>query len=304
MRLSLLGYCFSRVELYHKCELAGLMMRYPQPLSGYTFGMLVAWTPMFHYRWARVAPEALLIACIVEPQREHQLLQPIGVLPPDVQEQLVREARQLPYPLRIYGVSEAFLAAYPEFVSHFEVHAERDFANYVYDAADLATLAGHKYSKKRNLLAQAARAYAWTTERLGLEQIDACLTVLRRIEEEESTALRGTRREDMAALEIVLRDYEALALDGILVRVGGQPAGFAIHEGISPETAVVYFERAVRSHKGLYQVVNQETARAILAQGYQLINREEDLGDAGLRQAKESYFPLRLDPFHILTFKG
>jgi hypothetical protein len=66
---------------------------------------------------------------------------------------------------------------------------------------------------------------------------------------------------------------------------------------------VVLFERALRDKKGLYQVINQETARAIAAQGLAFINREEDLGDPGLRRAKLSYHPVRLEAKHTLTLR-
>jgi uncharacterized protein len=72
---------------------------------------------------------------------------------------------------------------------------------------------------------------------------------------------------------------------------------------LGPSTAVVLFERARRSEKGLYQVINQETARAIAAHGFTVINREEDLGDAGLRQAKLSYHPTALEMKHTLTLR-
>ena len=50
-------------------------------------------------------------------------------------------------------------------------------ANYVYAAADLAELAGRRFSKKRNLIAQAHREYAWTVELLAKE-VGASRTVL------------------------------------------------------------------------------------------------------------------------------
>ena len=80
-------------------------------------------------------------------------------------------------------------------------------------------------------------------------------------------------------------------------------SAFSIFDRLGPSTAVVYFERALRSRKGLYQVVNQETARVLVRQGYDFINREEDLGDPGLRQAKESYSPLRLELAYTMTLK-
>jgi hypothetical protein len=50
-------------------------------------------------------------------------------------------------------------------------------------------------------------------------------------------------------------------------------------------------------------VINQETARAIAAQGLSFINREEDFGDPGLRRAKLSYHPVRLEAKHTLTLR-
>ena len=66
---------------------------------------------------------------------------------------------------------------------------------------------------------------------------------------------------------------------------------------------MVHFERALRTHKGLYQVVNQETAKVMLAEGFRFINREEDLGDPGLRKAKLSYQPVRIEKAFTLTFR-
>jgi len=45
-----------------------------------------------------------------------------------------------------------------------------------------------------------------------------------------------------------------------------------------------------RAAFGMYQYVNQSFA-AILPEKYERINREQDLGDAGLHQAKTSYRP-------------
>ncbi len=65
--------------------------------------------------------------------------------------------------------------------------------------------------------------------------------------------------------------------------------------------AVIHFERALRSYKGLYQLLNREMAAALLAQGFELVNREEDLGDPGLRQAKLSYHPVEITMAFLLS---
>ena len=43
-------------------------------------------------------------------------------------------------------------------------------------------------------------------------------------------------------------------------------------------------------YKGIYQYINM-TFAASLPESYVTINREQDLGDEGLRQAKETYRP-------------
>jgi hypothetical protein len=52
----------------------------------------------------------------------------------------------------------------------------------------------------------------------------------------------------------------------------------------------VHFEKAAGGYKGMYQYMNQAFA-AMLPPHYVHINREQDLGDLGLRQAKETYRP-------------
>ena len=99
-------------------------------------------------------------------------------------------------------------------------------------------------------------------------------------------------------LQVALREIDLVA-----IRIDGELAAFALWEPSGGGMAIVHFERALRRFKGLYQVVNQETARAIRQAGFTLINREEDVGNPGLRQAKESYFPLRLQPSITLTLK-
>ncbi len=307
MRQSFLGQSFAPLRRADGEHLRPLLARHPQPLSGYSFAVLSCWQPVCSYTWSVPEPDTLLISFTLEGDSRRQLLQPVGRLSRPLLDTLVRQAAKLDYPLRISGVGEPFVRAYPELAARFEVREEPDLANYVYATSDLATLAGHRYAKKRNLLTQAEHGYPWSAEPLAPAHVDACYNIVREVERErpESNAARRTlRQQELCALEVALRDFGDLGLSGILVRVLGRPAGFAIYHPASPGTAVVHFERALRAYKGLYQLVNREAAKAILAQGYTLVNREEDLGDPGLRQAKRSYFPVRLEPAYTLVRKG
>ncbi|MDR0842721.1 MAG: phosphatidylglycerol lysyltransferase domain-containing protein [Acidobacteriota bacterium] len=293
---SLLGFDFSRVRPEDQEAISYFLKRYPQPLSGYTYSTLEAWRAFSSYDRNQPPPETLLIAYQPDPATPPALLQPVGDFPPSLQDRIFREAATLDYPLTFVGVTGRFMEQYPEFVSRFSVHEERSYAQYLYRTEDLAELRGRKYSKKRNLIAQARNSYVWELHSLTEELTGKCFEVLESIREQEQPLVEGMLVRELDALGTTLRNIRRLGQQGLLVTVDGRPAAFAIFEAINPTTVTVHFERALRSYKGLYQVVNQETARIVQSQGFEFINREEDVGDEGLRSAKMSYHPCELVP--------
>jgi hypothetical protein len=301
--MTFLGFEFSDVQLSDSEFLAGLLRRHPQPLTGFTFSTLAAWHPFFHYKWVEAEPNTLLISCVLDPDPHPQLLQPVGPLSQELTQKLLKAAADLPYPLKIVGVCGRFLDDNPAFRDSFAVHEDRAVSNYVYSAAALATLAGRKYSKKRNLLSQASGQYKWSTRNITPSLIDSCFEVLDSIIREESPEVKGMLKRELDALECTLRHFEEFSQQGLIVSVEDRPVAFSIFEPINPTTIAVHFERALRSYKGLYQVINWETAKIVASQGFEFINREEDLGDTGLRDAKMSYHPIEIVPAYELNHK-
>ena len=299
---SFMGKEFSPIELSDRRELTAFLSKYPQPLTGYTFATLAAWEPFFHYEWAFVEPETLIISCILEPDPHRHLMQPIGLFSPRIAKSLLKGAADLPYQLRIIGVCDTFLSAHSEFCRSFNAREDRAVSNYVYQTSALAKLPGRKYARKRNLLAQAEELYTWSCQPLTSELTPSCFSLLESIVEEEDPVLEGMLKWELSALECTLRHFDEFSQQGLLVTVGGRPVAFSIYEPIGPTTVAIHFERALRSFKGLHQVINWETAKAIAAQGFDYINREEDIGDAGLRDAKMSYHPIEIIKAHELTY--
>jgi hypothetical protein len=295
-----LGFPFAPIEIERRALVTDFLARHPQPLSDYSSASLGVWSPVFHYHYALAEPDTLLLYARVDPDPQPRLLQPLGQVSETLQETLLARALKLPAPLVIESVSAEFLARHPAFAAHFHVVANRDSANYVYRTEDLTALAGSRYAKKRNLVQQATRIYAWRIEPLGPQHSKECLEVGDDIAAKRTTL---TLQQESQALTTAIRDFAALGLRGLLLRIDDRPAAFSIYDRLNPTTALVLFERALRDKKGLYQVINQETARAIAAQGLTFINREEDLGDPGLRRAKLSYHPVRLEAKHTLTLR-
>jgi hypothetical protein len=301
--LSFLGFEFAPITLDDCSHLTDFLKRYPQPLTGYTFATLAAWKPFFHYAWSYAEPETLLVSCVLDPDPHPHLLQPVGLLPPDTAQTLIKRAADLPYPLKIIGVCDRFLEKNPDFTRSFAASEDRAVSNYLYSAAALAKLPGRKYAKKRNLLSQAAGLYSWSSQPLTAELTDSCFAVLDSILEEEHPRVEGMLQRELAALECTLRHFKEFCQEGTLISVNQRPVAFSIYEAISRTTVAIHFERALRSFKGLYQVINWETAKVVAAQGFEFINREEDLGDAGLRDAKMSYHPIEIIAAHELIHR-
>jgi len=295
-----LGFPFTPIAIEQRALVTDFLARHPQPLSDYGFASLYVWSSVFHYHHVVVEPDTLLLCARVAPDPQPRLLQPLGRFSETLQKNLLARARELPAALVIESVSAEFLARHPAFVAHFHVLANRDSANYVYRTEDLAELAGSRYAKKRNLIQQATRLYAWRIQPLGPQHSQECSAVSDDIAAKRTTV---TLQQESQALATAIREFSALRLHGLLLHIDDRPAAFSIFDRLNPTTALVLFERALRNEKGLYQVINQETARAIAAQGLAFINREEDLGDPGLRRAKLSYDPVRLEAKHTLSLR-
>jgi hypothetical protein len=105
---------------------------------------------------------------------------------------------------------------------------------------------------------------------------------------------RDGETSDFAAAKEALEKMGPLQLCGGIFYIDGQPAAYCLGEELALGMSfVIHFEKAVLAEefRGIYQFINQAFA-LILPGKYETVNREQDLGDPGLRQAKESYHPV------------
>jgi hypothetical protein len=95
------------------------------------------------------------------------------------------------------------------------------------------------------------------------------------------------------AIVKVLANYQALSLQGGVILIDDRVQAFSCGERLNERTAVIHLEKADPELRGLYAVINREFTQQAWA-GTTFINREQDLGEAGLRKAKLSYHPHHL----------
>lgn len=166
------------------------------------------------------------------------------------------------------------------------VAEDRDHFDYLYLRKELAALEGRDYHKKRNLINAFINSYTYAEKPLTPENIPDAISVL-----EEWSATKGVPG-DYAAAKEALELAQTLELCGSVYYADGAPAGYTLGEPIKRgRSFAVHFEKACSRYKGIYQFINQSFA-ASLSRHYTWINREQDLGDPGLRQAKMTYRPV------------
>lgn len=281
---------FSPVLPEHREEVEEVLARMDRPISEWSFANLYLFRKAHDYRLSRLGDLILVTASGYDGVRH--------AYPPWGVGDVARAARMLAGDLErqgfapvIHPVPAAMLREWfdgPEWVSE----PDRDGADYVYLRENLAELPGSRYHKKRNRLAKYLREEGGVYEyaELGPEHVEECVRLATGWCDERCDLSRpSTYIETAAAVEALERMGE-LGLKGGVVKVGGCVAAYCLGESLGPDTFVVHFEKAAPGTDGPAQLINREFCKNSLAR-YLYVNREQDLGDPGLRQAKESYHP-------------
>jgi uncharacterized protein len=170
------------------------------------------------------------------------------------------------------------------------IEPTREQFDYVYRSTDLIQLAGRKYHSKRNHLNKFARSYAFTYEPLRQDHVDPCLKLAenwcqwRRCEDDLNLA------GEWDAIREALNHLPQLAYQGGVILMNHQVEAFALGELLNEATAVVHIEKANPEIPGMYALINQQFCEHCWSR-VPFVNREQDLGEPGLRKAKLSYYP-------------
>jgi len=165
------------------------------------------------------------------------------------------------------------------------VNEDRNNFDYLYPRGELAELKGKKFHKKKNLVNQFTHTYSHEQKPLTKELVPLALEILEQWRQDKHAD------GDYSAAREALEKFDSLALRGYLYFADGKPAAYCLGESVAKgKMFAIHFEKAIDHYKGIYQFMNQAFA-ASLPNFFTYINREQDLGDEGLRQAKMTYRP-------------
>jgi hypothetical protein len=194
--------------------------------------------------------------------------------------------------LELYGVDDTFVTGFLRDMNC-SIVEDRDSFDYLYLREELATLPGNRFHKKKNRINYFTARHTHEVHLFSAQHLCGCLQLLDewgRVAEVEGNRSFGL---EMDATSEALTRAELLGLKGVVVTVEGAVRAFAVGERLNRQTVVCHFEKADHFMEGLSQLVNREFARLLFTDCFH-INREQDLGEPGLRNAKLSYHPVEL----------
>ncbi len=273
-----------------------LFRRFPPRLSEYTFTNLFAWRKAYRFAVSRLEGCVLLVC---QKDDSWRVFDPLG--PAQQKFDTMRRCCDAA------PVSRLEFCRIPEatarLFSHKEgwsVREDRDNFDYLYRTEDLIGLKGKGYDGKRNFIKRFKESVVFQYRPLTADGVKDCLYF-----EEEWCLARDCQPvegllTEKEALEEILQNFEFLGVVGGIFEVGGRVEAVTLGEALSPETFVVHVEKANGALIGIYQAINQAFCAAAAAP-YTYVNREQDLGVAGLRKAKESYHPCTMEKKYVIT---
>ena len=280
---------FVPLVLEHKEPVNSLLMLYPPEISEHNFTNLFMWQPHYGFKISRFEKGLL---CLTEPEDgEPFFLPPIGIEQPfSAVLACLNYLRERRINTGVQRVGETLVENHLKTDPRLVIVEDRDQFDYVYLSKNLIHLGGRAYHRKKNHLNKFKRSYAFEYRHLTDDMLEDCFKIVEEWCEvkhcDESPALKGEEQ----AITKALTNMEELSFRAGALIVEGKLEAFAIGEPLNPTTAVIHIEKANADIQGIYAAINQQFCEHEWRE-FEFVNREQDLGEEGLRRAKESYQP-------------
>ncbi len=290
---------FESVSLDSQKDYLARLSECPQVASDYSFLNIWAWAEEYGMQWAWAEDLVWLRQTLPDdvywaPVGDWQRIDWQKCLSDD----RIRQGTFIRVPQKLVEIWR------PVFKDTLAVQEERGHWDYIYAVEDLAELTGNRYHKKKNLLNQFTKNYEYAYVPLESELIAKAVAM-----QDDWCSWRDCESSDILSAENqsisrIFNHWDQFSgtLGGAIL-VDGAMAAYTVAEGLTDDTVVIHFEKGDTNYKGIYQAINQMFL-AHSADHFALVNREQDLGDPGLRKAKLSYHPLEFLQKYRVTLKG
>lgn len=258
----------------------------------FSFSNMCSWRFLYDSEFA-VIDNFLLIRFWIENKKRVAYMMPVGNGNLRQAISLLEEdSLRLGHPLCMLGITPDAKRQLEEAMpGDFYYIPERDYFDYIYLREDLISLKGKKLQPKRNHINKFTKTYPYEYISITPGIVSQCLDLERLwFNENKDSDDEKELNDERRSLQFALQHSEELGLIGGAIKVAGNIVAFSFGAPINHNTFGTHVEKADVNYEGAYAIINKEFA-AHLPEQYTYINREEDLGIPGLRQAKLSYNP-------------
>lgn len=181
------------------------------------------------------------------------------------------------------------------------IKEDRDNFDYLYEAEKLIKLSGKKLHGKKNHYNSFIKSYKYEVKDIEGDQ------VINDVIQAAEKWYQGNEDDDdmlyyeLQGIKDVLKNIEIINIKGIAVYVDEKIVAFSLGEKLNDNLAVIHIEKADMGYSGVYSFINKTFVDRCFSD-VKIINREQDLGIAGLRKSKLSYHPFKLEKKYIFSF--
>lgn len=177
----------------------------------------------------------------------------------------------------------------------------RDWSDYLYLTSDHANFSGRKFTTQRNHINKFLRQYEnWEFKKIDEESLHLVKEFYKdyevRFAKSDITAM-----EEQEKTNEVLDKYDIYGFVGYALYIEQKVVGFVIGE-IVGDTMFIHVEKADKSMDGVNTMLVMQFAKQF-ENKVTYLNREEDVGDLGLRYSKTKYRPINMVYKYELNFK-
>ncbi len=268
-------------------------------LCSYSFTAFFCWSHVYHHEVCRFEDRLLVRA---QTGVGVAYLYPVGKGDPiPALKAMEQDAKNRGDILRFISVPDEKRAVLKElFGRRMKIVYNRDYYDYLYDINKLADLKGKKLHAKRNHINRFNdQCPSWSFHPLTADDVKDCVALDKRwyddhIEKAETQDEIDSLNQERKAMLLALTYFEDMGIDGGLIRCReGNVVAFTLGSRLTKTVYDVHFERANTEIQGTFPIINREFVRHIREKypEVELIDREEDLGQEGLRKSKLSYLP-------------
>ena len=215
---------------------------------------------------------------------------------------LMDHAKENNFPFILKYIEDDFLNSLEElFKDNLEIENDRNKSDYIYESNKLISLSGKNLHGKKNHYNNFIKNNNYRIESINKNNINKCIEIS--IKWCNDNKCDGYLLYELKAIEELLLNEDKLDIIGMVVYVDDELSAFTLGERINEEMAIIHVEKATADINGLYTFINKSFIENYFSD-IPFINREEDLGVEGLRHAKLSYHPIRLESKYKVIIKN